>query len=101
MKLRATEIPIATPMPAVPPPPTATAIAATTAEMAEPLVLVTETGPALRMSLPWKYAFVVPVTELIATAPAPAIATPAVPPIPTASAAAAATTLIVARETVR
>ena len=54
MKLRATEMPIATPMPAVPPPPTATAIAATTAEMAEPLVLVTETGPALRMSLPSK-----------------------------------------------
>jgi hypothetical protein len=42
---------------------------------------------------------VLPVTELIATAPAPAIATPAVPPIPTASAGGGGDTLIVARET--
>jgi hypothetical protein len=52
MKLRATEMPIATPTPAVPPPPTATEMAATTAEMADPLELVIETGPALRTVLP-------------------------------------------------
>ena len=99
MKLRATEIPSATPTPAVPPPATATAMAATTDEIADALVLVTETGPAALIVLSSKCALVLPVTELIETAPAPATAMPAVEPKPSASAAAAETTVIVARET--
>ena len=59
---------------------------------------MTETAPALRIAESSTRALVLPVTELIATAPAPATATPALPPMAMPSAAAAETTVIVARE---
>ncbi len=94
-------MPIATPMPALPPAPTAAATASTVALIAFVPVAVSEMPVWLVTTLSSMCAFVCEVTEFSATAPAPAIATPVEPPIPTASEAAAETTSIVGAETVK
>ena len=96
MKLRATAMPIDAPMPAVPPAPTAADSAATVDAMLEVLWASRSTAPWLSIRrLFWPNARVLPSTTFCATAPAPLTATPAVPPMPSASEAAAETALMV------
>ena len=86
-------------MPAVPPAPTATETASTTAEIAFVPVAVSETPVALVTVLSSMCAFAFDVTELSATAPAPLIATPVVPPNAAATDAASTIASIVGAET--
>ena len=93
------DTPIETPTPTLPPPPIAAENAATVAVIAEVLVAVIETAPALVTVPPLMYAFASVATWLIAAAPAPLTAIPAVPEKPAANDAANATASIVASDT--
>ena len=95
MKFCATEMPIATPIPAEPPTPAATDTAATVEAMLEVLEAPMFTSSALTSTLFWAYAFVFVSTTFCATAPAPLMAMPAVPPNPSAIDAAAEIALMV------
>ena len=86
----ASDAPSAAPTPAAPPPAAATAAAATVALIAAVLVAESESAPKLVTLLTDTYACVLPVTLLLAEAPAPLTEIPAVPPMLAASEAAQA-----------
>ena len=92
----ASEAPRAAPTPAVPPAAAATATAATVASIAAEFMADSEIFPPAVRAPPKMRAAVVPPMVLLAEAPAPLTATPAVPPMLAASDAAAAIAWILA-----
>ena len=94
MKFSAIDTPMEAPTPALPPPPSATAAAAMVALMAARLVASTVTSAARNVLLSTAATVDVRMT-LVARAPAPLTATPAVAPNPAAIEAAAARAVMV------
>ena len=88
MKLRATATPIETPMPAVPPTPTATEAATTFASIALLMSVMRLRPPRLCRSLSLANAFAFVRMTFVDSAPAPLTAMPAVAPTLAASEAA-------------